>query len=248
MITLENVTVDELLSWMNEKVEVDHEEYLEWKAKRLEESKLDLKAILEGTPKRTYIRGSDFRSYLSCARILYYDTHHPKRRQVYINKGIYGAIKKHELIQSRLKKRGWTAEYAPKRYLNKYELDGVGHLDCVSPSMTFFMEMKHNKPSPADELQTAWYQYICDGTPPIALLYRTRLTIIPDLTTFILKYIPRVVGTIIHDVVPPLHPKFPLCKGTCDYASRCGRPNRVQMHQGTPVEWIEYFKKIEAWR
>lgn len=247
-IILENVTVDALLEWMAEKITIDEGEYQKWKAEKIRKGKRPLKALLEKPKARSWVSGSDFRSYLNCARILYWNVHDPVLRKVYINRGTFQAIKKHDLIQERLEERGWYGEFEPKRYLPSYGIQGLGHVDCLSPGGTFFLEIKHNRPVNADELQAAWYQYILDGTPTIVMLYRDRVNVIPDHTRYILKYIPRVLGTITHDVLPPLHPNFPLCRGTCDYASRCGRAKRVQMHQGTPDEWREYFKAIGAWR
>ena len=247
-IILENVTTDTLLQWMAEKIEIDEDEYQEWKAKQIAKQKTPLQQLMEGVEPRTYVRGSDFRSYLSCARIHYWNVHKPVLRKVYLNKGTYGAIMKHELIQERLEERGWQGEFAPKMRLPQYDLDGVGHIDVLSPSQTFFIEIKHNAPSEADELQCAWYQYSHPNHPTIVILYRTRVVIIPDHSRFIQKYIPRVCGIIKHpEVLPPLHPRFPKCKGTCDYADRCGRNKRVPMHNGTPPEWIEFFKKIGSW-
>ncbi len=249
-IILENVTTDTLLQWMAEKVEVDEDEYQDWRAKQVAKQKTPLDILMEGGVKpRTYVRGSDFRSYLSCARILYWNVHAPVLRRVYLNKSTFGAIKKHELIQERLEVLGWQGEFEPKTRLPKYDLDGVGHIDVLSPSQTFFIEIKHNRPSEADELQCAWYQYSHPNNPTIVILYRTRVVIIPDHSKFIHKYIPRVCGVIKNkDIVPPKHPNFPKCRGTCDYADRCDRKKRVVMHNGTPPEWIEYFKKIGAWR
>jgi len=247
-IILENITADSLLEWMAEPVEVDNDEYQEWKVKKKEEGKIQLKDLLKEPKKRDYVRGSDFRSYLSCARILFWNIHDPVIRQVYINKSTFIAIRKHEIIQERLEEKGWFGEFAPTRYLPKYNMKGRGHVDCLSPSKTFFLEIKHNRPVLADELQAAWYQYILDGEPKIVMLYRTRVTIIPNLSAYLHKYLPRVIGTIQHNVLPPLHPNFPKCRGTCDYASRCGRKRRIQMHSGTPEEWRNYFKQIGAWR
>lgn len=254
-IILENVSTETLLEWMDEKIDVDEDEYFKWKQREQDKAKQrDLqrtRLMLEGkiAEPRKYVRGSDFRSYLSCARILYWNIHNPKLRKVYLNKSTFGAIKKHELIQERLEERGWYGEFEPTLYLPKYDLQGVGHVDVLSPSEKFFIEIKHNQPSNADELQCAWYQYSLEGTPTIVILYRTRVVIIPDHTRFIQKYIPRVCGVIKHrEVLPPLHPSFPKCKGTCDYAERCGRQRRVTMHSGTPKEWIDYFKAIGAWR
>ena len=247
-IILENITTATLLSWMAEKIEVDEDEYQKWRAAQVAKQKTPLDQLMEGVKPRDYVRGSDFRSYLSCARIHYWNVHNPVLRKTYLNKSTYGAILKHELIQERLEERGWQGEFAPKMRLPQYDLDGIGHMDALSPSQTFFLEIKHNRPSEADELQCAWYQYSHPMKPTIVILYRTRVVIIPNHSKFIQKYIPRVCGVIKHpEVVPPLHPNFPRCKGTCDYADRCGRNKRVQMHQGTPVEWIEYFKQIGAW-
>ena len=246
-IILENVTVDDLLKWMAEPVDVNEDEYQKWKTEKAKQGKPSLKALLD-KPKRTYVSGSDFRNYLSCARILYWNIHNPVQRKVYLNKGTFQAIKKHELIEERLESRGWYGEFEPKKHLPEYGLDGLGHVDCLSPSATFFLEIKHNMPFQADELQAAWYQYILEDIPKIVLVYRDQVKIIVDHSKYILKYIPRVCGTIVNNVLPPLHPSYPRCKGTCDYATRCGRPRRVTMHQGTPKEWIEYFKAIGAWR
>jgi len=247
-IILENVTTDTLLEWMAEKIEVDEDDYQEWKAKQIARQKTPLQQLMEGKKPRDYVRGSDFRSYLSCARILYWNVHKPVLQRRYINKGIYGAIMKHELIQERLEEKGWYGEFEPTRDLPEYGLRGIGHVDVLSPSGTFFVEIKHNKPSEADELQCAWYQYSLPGRPTIVILYRTRVVIIPNHTRFIEKYIPRVCGVIKHpEVLPPKHPNFPKCRGTCDYADRCGRAKRVVMHNGTPPDWIEYFKAIDAW-
>ena len=247
-IILENVTTDTLLEWMAEPVEVDEDEYQEWKAKQIAKQKTPLQQLMDGIKPRTYVRGSDFRSYLSCTRILYWNVHKPVLRKVYLNKGTFQAIRKHELIQERLEERGWFGEYEPIRYLPKYNLKGIGHVDVLSPNKNFFLEIKHNQPSDADELQCAWYQYSLDGLPAIVILYRTRIVIIPNHTKFIEKYIPRVCGVIQHkEVLPPKHPNFPKCKGTCDYADRCDRAKRVTMHNGTPTEWINYFKSIDAW-
>lgn len=253
-IILENVTTDTLLDWMAEHIEVDEDEYFKWKQREQERVKeRDRKKTLlalEGkiAEPRDYVRGSDFRSYLKCARILYWNVHNPKLRKVYLNKSTFGAVKKHQLIQERLEEKGWYGEFEPTRYLPEYHLNGIGHVDILSPSGTFFIEIKHNRPSEADELQCAWYQYSLEGTPTIVILYRTRVVIVPDHTRFIQKYIPRVCGVIKNNILPPKHPNFPKCVGTCDYAERCGRARRVPMHNGTPVEWINYFKKIGAWR
>lgn len=248
-IILENVTTTTLLSWMAEKVDVDEDEYQEWRAKQVAKQKTPLQQLLEGVKPRDHVRGSDFRSYLNCARIHYWNVHKPVLRKIYLNKGTFGAIKKHELIQERLEDLGWFGEFEPTKYLYDYDLNGTGHVDVLSPSGTFFLEIKHNKPSPADELQAAWYQYLLPGFPMIVILYRTRVTIIPSLSKFLQKYIPRVCGVIKHpEILPPKHPNFPLCRGTCDYANRCERNKRVTMHQGTPPEWIEFFKAIGAWR
>lgn len=249
-IILENVTTDTLLQWMAEPVDVDEDEYQDWKAKELSKIKSPLQQLTDGVKPRTYVRGSDFRSYLSCARILYWNVHKPRiQRNRYINKGIFGAIKKHELIQERLEEKGWYGEFEPTMDLPEYGLSGIGHVDVLSPSGTFFVEIKHNKPSEADELQCAWYQYSLPGRPTIVILYRNRVVIIPNHTRFIQKYIPRVCGVIKHpEILPPKHPNFPKCRGTCDYADRCGRKKRVPMHNGTPDEWINYFKAIGAWK
>lgn len=247
-IILENVTVDTLLEWMSEPVDIDEDEYQKWKATKQKQHKTPLKNLLKEKGPRDYVSGSDFRNYLSCARILFWETHAPLQRKVYINKSTFRAIKKHELIQERLESKGWYGEFEPKRYLSDYKIQGLGHVDCLSPSGTFFIEIKHNQPADSDELQAAWYQYILEDIPTIVMLYRMRVNIIPNHSAYINKYIPRVVGTIQHNILPPLHPSFPKCRGTCDYAARCGRERRVAMHQGTPPEWINYFKAIGAWR
>lgn len=251
---LENVTVDELLSWMKEPVDFEEGEYQEWKAERIAREapkRNPFENLLERPQRkpRTYVSGSDFRSYLSCARILFWNVHDPLPRRVYHNKGTFEAIVRHEVIQERLEARGWHGEYEPRRWLPFYEIQGLGHMDALSPSETYFLEIKHNRPVAADELQASWYQYIHIKSPEIVLLYRDQVKVLPDLGSFVAKYLPRVIGVVQHpEALPPRHPNFPLCRGTCDYGPRCGRDRKVRMHQGTPPEWIEFFKKIGAWR
>lgn len=235
---------------MREPVDIDEKEYREWRTEREEaEKKNPFENIFEPSKARDYVRGSDFRSYLNCARILYWNVHNPLPRRVYLNKSTFGAIRKHEIIQERLEDRGWHGEFEPKRRLPRYDIMGVGHMDALSPTEQFFIELKHNKPVKADELQGAWYQHIHPMDPMPVMVYRNRVNILYDMSSFVNKYIPRVVGVIQHpEILPPKHPSFPKCRGTCDYAPRCGRPRRVRMHDGTPPEWVEFFKAIGAWR
>lgn len=239
-ITLENVTTDELLSWMHEEIPIYEDQYLSWKKRELN------KPLKKIEPKST-ISGSDFKAYWTCPRILYGNVHHPVVRTVAINRGYFYAILKHELIQSRLEERGWTSEVFLENPLEDYPLLGTGHVDCLSPSEQFFLEIKHNPPTLADELQAGWYQFLHHKHPTICLLYRERFDIIPDHSRLIRKYLPRVAGTILNDLMPPLRPGFPYCLGTCDYAPIfCGRAKTIRMKDEVPPEWNEWLTRIGA--
>lgn len=244
-IMIENVSVEELIEWMQEPVEVDEDEYQKWRIEQLRPKPQRAKR------RNTWVSGADFKDYWTCVRILYWKSHDPAIKRSTANKSYLKAILKHELIQERLEERGWTAEDDPQMILYPWEIKGLGHVDCVSPKRQYFLEMKHNRPSPGDELQSGYYQHIQPTKPTIVLLYGGygnphRAMIIPDLSRMMETYIPRVVGTVIYDVLPPLHPKFPKCKSYCDYAERCGRAKRVRINPPTSNEWKEYFEAIGA--
>lgn len=238
MIDIEGVTVEELIDWMAEPVEVTEGEYQDYRSRRLEEP------LTKAKRRREYISGSDFRKYWTCVRRLYWDTHDPIIKRGTINKGYLIAEKKHELIQERLEDRGWKSEFEPKIWMPSYEIEGLGHVDALSPSGGLFLEIKHNPPTIADELQCGWYQYLLPNMPIIVLVYRERVNIIPDHSRLMKKYIPRVAGTVIYDHLPPLHPNFPKCRGYCDYAPRCGRTKRHKMREPAPAEWVDWLNKI----
>lgn len=234
---VDGVDLDDLIRMMNKPVVIYEDRYLEWKRKKLRETY---------PRKSVYIRGSDFTSYWKCARRLSYDVHDPLPSKSYANKGIYKCVIRHGQIEAFLKQHGWQCEKLIKKeiFLFGRYVPCLGHIDAFSPSGVI-LDIKHSRHGFGNVLQTAFYQLLkAPAKTSILLLYRDGVEYYTDMFRVMQKYLHRVYACIATDILPPLHPDFPLCFRACEYIKRCGR-KRVPPKKSAKEEWVEWFRKTQ---
>lgn len=231
---VDGVKIDDLIRMMNRPIKINETDYWAWREEKTKQRK----------GHRDWIRGADFYGYWKCSRMLWLDTHNPLPSRPYFSKAIYSCVVRHDMIEAFLTKHAWECEALKKKWFNivSRRVKGLAHIDALSPSK-IVLDIKMGQPSKGHRLQTGYYQLHELMSPAVILLYRGGIEYHKNLRPLANRYLSRVVGCVLSDITPPLHPSFPYCFRQCVYIKWCGRkrvPNPIDKS-----EWSHWFKQID---
>lgn len=228
----------EAVKLMNRKLKMNEADYQKWR-------KTQKQRIPYPRTDKPYLRGSDFKEYWTCWWRLWFRVHDPLPQKSRVNKGIYEAIKRHEQIENHLEQYGWKSEVyvdTQTRLIN-FHLPFKGHIDSLSPN-GLILDIKHNQPSQGDLMQLGSYSLHL-GWQPVVVVYRTGFTFQETLARLMHKYLPRVLGCILLDKIPPLHLNYPNCYYNCEYYKRCKRTRKPPKKPPIPQDVTDWLQAVE---